>query len=79
MLRVIAVAMAGEASNVSVQRCTAVGFDVMQALRYPAVTNIRASNDYHDWPNHYVGPGYLISWALGVAPSKDVLWTTEDQ
>jgi hypothetical protein len=25
------------------------------------------------------GPGFLISWALGLRPSKDVLWTTEVQ
>ena len=49
----------------------------MQALRFPAVTNIRASTDYACFVNYHVGPGYLIAWALGLRPSKDVLWTTE--
>jgi hypothetical protein len=72
-------ALAAEEHNITVQWCTSLGFDLLQALRYPAVTNIRSSNDYHDYPNHFVGPGNLISWALGLAPSKDVTWTTEDQ
>ena len=51
----------------------------MQSLRFNAVTNIRASTDYACFQNYQVGPGYLISWALGLRPSKDVLWTTEVQ
>jgi hypothetical protein len=72
-------AAAAAASNISVQICTATAFDAMQALLYPAVTNVRASPDYRDYPNHYVGHGFLIAWALGLAPSKDVFWTTANQ
>ena len=58
--------------NVTVQYCTATGFDVLQSLEFPAVTNVRTSMDYRDYPNHYVGPAFLLAWALGLKPSKDV-------
>jgi hypothetical protein len=67
------------AKNVTIQYCSATAIDAMQSLRFPAVTNIRASTDYACFVNYHVGPGYLISWALGLRPSKDVLWTTEVQ
>ena len=67
------------AKNVTIQYCSATAIDAMQSLRFPAVTNIRASTDYACFVNYQVGPGYLISWALGLRPSKDVLWTTEVQ
>jgi hypothetical protein len=62
-----------------VQICTATVYDVLQSLKYPAVTNVRASPDYRDYPNHLVGPGYLAAWILGLKPSKDVTWSTADQ
>ena len=70
---------AAVAANVSIQYCSASAIDAMQSLRFPAVTNIRASTDYACFVNYRVGPGYLIAWALGLRPSKDVLWTTEVQ
>jgi hypothetical protein len=65
--------------SIPVQICTATVFDVMQALIYPAVTNVRASPDYRDFPNHLVGPGFLAAWVLGLVPSKDVTWSAEYQ
>ena len=56
--------------GVAVQICTATGYDAMEALRYPAVTNVRASMDYRDWPNHYVGSGSLLAWALAPSTSQ---------
>lgn len=58
-------AQAAAELNVPIQICTATGFDVMQALHYPAVTNVRASPDYRDFPNHLVGPGFLFAWVSG--------------
>ena len=70
---------AAVAKNVTIQYCSASAIDAMQSLRFDAVTNIRAFTDYACFVNYRVGPGYLISWALGLRPSKDVLWTTEVQ
>ena len=38
-------AEAAEATEVTLQWCTVLGMDLLQALRFPAVTNVRASND----------------------------------
>lgn len=65
--------------NITIQYCSATVFDIMEALRFDVVTNIRASTDYACYINYKIGPGFLISWALGLPPSKDVLWTTEVQ
>eukprot|EP01043_Picozoa_sp_COSAG02_P026678 COSAG02_NODE_1544_length_11996_cov_143.122468_2_plen_651_part_00 len=70
---------AAMAKNVTIQYCSATAVDILQSLRFPAVTNIRASTDYACFVNYQVGPGNMISWALGLRPSKDVLWTTEQQ
>lgn len=72
-------AAAAAARGVTIQYCSATALDAMQALRFPAVTNIRASTDYQCFVNYRVGPGYLISWALGLRPSKDVWWSSPVQ
>ena len=56
--------------NVTIQYCTATGFEAMQALKYPAVTNMRTSMDYRDRSNRDLGTGFLLAWALGLRPSK---------
>jgi hypothetical protein len=44
----------------------------------PAVTNIRVSFDFCYGESWKIGTSSLLVWALGLAPSKDTLWTTEN-
>ena len=61
---------------------------VMQSVEIPAVTQVRASCDYH--PGNTAGCSYpycqwnigtssLLAHAVGIAPSKDGFWSTEIQ
>jgi len=58
--------------------------DYLQSVEIPAVTQIRASNDYRvglipgnkQWN---IGKPSLIAHALGMVPFKDVFWTTKVQ
>jgi hypothetical protein len=66
------------AKNLTVQWCYAAPTDVLASLEMPAVTNYRVSNDFcygHSWN---IGMSSLIVWAAGVAPSKDTLWSTDN-
>ena len=50
--------------------------DLLLALDYPAVTNLRVTDDYYYGNSWDVGPGSLLLWSLGAAPSKDTFWTS---
>ena len=61
---------------------------VMQTLEIPAVTQVRASCDYHPgntdgckapYCQYNVGTSSLLAYATGLAPSKDNWWTSEHQ
>lgn len=71
--------------GVTVQYCLVEPATVLASASIPAVTNIRASGDYHpgdyhDSVNHWntwdVALTSIFFGALGVQPSKDVFWTT---
>ena len=66
------------ARNVSVQWCYATPTDVLSATAFPAVTNFRVSNDFCYGESWDVGVSSLLVWALGKAPSKDTLWTSDN-
>ncbi|KAH8055514.1 hypothetical protein JL721_10243 [Aureococcus anophagefferens] len=66
------------ARNVSVQWCYATPTDVLAATAFPAVTNFRVSNDFCYGQSWDVGVSSLLVWALGKAPSKDTLWTSDN-
>jgi hypothetical protein len=60
----------------------------MQTLEIPAVTQVRASCDYHPgntdgckapYCQYNVGTSSLLAYATGLAPSKDNWWTSEHQ
>eukprot|EP00486_Rosalina_sp_Unknown_P003161 CAMPEP_0201573536 /NCGR_PEP_ID=MMETSP0190_2-20130828/17449_1 /ASSEMBLY_ACC=CAM_ASM_000263 /TAXON_ID=37353 /ORGANISM="Rosalina sp." /LENGTH=186 /DNA_ID=CAMNT_0048000625 /DNA_START=1 /DNA_END=558 /DNA_ORIENTATION=- len=53
--------------------------DIMQSLSLSQVTNGRASGDYAFGGNWNIGPGALLWHALGLKPSKDNLWTTQNE
>jgi len=66
------------AANVTVQWCYATPTDVLAAVDMPAVTNFRVSNDYCYGRSWDIGTSSMLVWALGAAPSKDTLWTTDN-
>ena len=73
--------------GLEVQLCLPFPADLLMALDLPAVTNARASGDYcFSTANHTTDPNLrdlggsaLLYDALGVAPSKDVFWTSSPQ
>ena len=68
---------------------------VLQSVPLPAVTQIRASDDYNpsgdsnctppacnppvQLDTYYIGTTSLLAWALDLAPSKDSFWSTPTQ
>jgi hypothetical protein len=53
----------------------------MQSLELPAVTNARASSDYHAGGDQWSALGVtgIFAWAVGIAPTKDNFWSTDVQ
>ena len=46
---------------------------VMQSVAIPAVTQVRASDDYQPSNNQWlIGDSSVLTHSMGVAPSKDV-------
>ena len=72
--------MAGAAlaKNVPIQWCYAAPTDVLASLDMPAVTNFRVSFDFCYGRSYAIGESSLLVWALGGAPSKDTLWSTDN-
>jgi hypothetical protein len=64
--------------NVSIQWCYATPTDVLASIDLPAVTNFRVSFDFCYGKSWDIGESSLLVWALGAAPSKDTLWTTDN-
>ena len=53
--------------------CMAWPRHVMQSVAIPAVTQSRASNDYHpSSPQWNIGDTSILMHSVGLAPSKDV-------
>ena len=78
---------AAAGAGLGVQLCMPTAGIVLASQRWPAMTNARASPDYateaapgSTWAKTYnMGIGSLLFWAVGLAPSKDVFWTTPHQ
>jgi hypothetical protein len=64
--------------NVSLQWCYATPSDVLASIDLPSVTNFRVSFDFCYGRSWDIGESSLLVWALGAAPSKDTLWTTDN-
>ena len=66
--------------NMSVQYCMALPSDLLVSLQNNAVTNYRASDDYagSSVTNFNLQTSSLLSWALGLRPSKDVFYTSDN-
>ena len=75
--------------SLPVQFCMPTVCQVIATANYPAITNVRVSTDYatetipgntgqDGWVENYViGLPSLITWAVGVSPSKDIVVTTQ--
>jgi hypothetical protein len=64
--------------GIAVQWCFASPSALMQALKYPVVTNARASFDFYYGGSWDIGLSSLLLWALASAPSTDTFWTSDN-
>eukprot|EP00053_Salpingoeca_punica_P027614 m.25231 g.25231 ORF g.25231 m.25231 type:complete len:316 (-) comp9717_c0_seq1:39-986(-) len=73
----------GEAADrvgVTFQACMSYVRHILQMMECPAMTNARASDDYHPGNEQWnIGTSSILAWATGIAPSKDNYWSTPDQ
>jgi hypothetical protein len=71
---------AADGLNITIQYCMPLPRHMLESTKHKAVTNARASGDYHPGAGNWgIGLSSLLYWALGVAPSKDDWWSTETQ
>lgn len=69
-------------NGLTIQYCMAYARHAMQSVELAAVTQARVSDDYsqgasNQW--HNLGTTAMFAWALGLAPSKDSFWSTQNQ
>lgn len=74
-------ATAAAANGVSIQYCMSHSRHILASVELPAVTQARASGDYHPGNTQWepLGVSGLFAYALGIAPSKDNYWSTQHQ
>jgi hypothetical protein len=68
--------------SLTIQYCMSHCRHMLQSVELPAVTQARASGDYHQGDSNQwrqLGTTAMFAWALGVAPSKDNFWSTWNQ
>jgi hypothetical protein len=66
--------------GLSIMYCMALPSHYLASTAYQAVTQIRASDDYCPGSNQWkIGLNSMLAWALGLAPFKDVFWSSETQ
>ncbi|QDZ24382.1 hypothetical protein A3770_13p69000 [Chloropicon primus] len=73
---------AASAHNVNIQYCMAFPRHALQSLEVPAVTQIRASNDYGPTDRAWqwrIGRSSIFVNAIGLAPSKDGVYTSRTE
>jgi hypothetical protein len=75
-------------AGATIQYCMAYPRHVLSSVQLDTVTQVRASCDYHpgtaltcSYPycQYNVATSSLLAWAVGLAPSKDNFWSTENQ
>ena len=75
-----AMADAADSLQLTIQYCMALPRHMLESTHFQAVTNSRASGDYAAGQGNYdISMSSLFYWAIGVAPSKDDYWTSENQ
>jgi hypothetical protein len=76
---------AAEKVGLNIQYCMSYPRHLLKALELPRVTHARVSNDYavslmdRHKPQWNIGITSMFADALGIAPFKDVLWSTNVQ
>ena len=73
-------AMADAASELglTIQYCMPLPRHMLESTKHQAVTNARASGDYHPGATNWdLGTSSLFYWAIGIAPSKDDWWLVD--
>jgi len=74
-----------EQVGINIQYCMSLPRHILQALEIPRVTHARASDDYAVnlrnpmKPQWNIGISSMLADAVGLAPFKDVLWSTSVQ
>ncbi|XP_046547865.1 uncharacterized protein LOC124257770 isoform X1 [Haliotis rubra] len=71
----------GAAKNgLTIQYCMSYPRHMLQSLEIPVVTQARASHDNRPGTDNWkIGVTSLFAWAIGIAPFKDIFWTTSVQ
>lgn len=66
--------------GISIQYCMPLPSDLLASLQHSHVTNYRASDDYagSSVTNYNIQTSSLLGWSLGLRPSKDVFFTTDN-
>eukprot|EP00039_Didymoeca_costata_P026389 m.15829 g.15829 ORF g.15829 m.15829 type:complete len:770 (+) comp5505_c0_seq1:20-2329(+) len=66
-----------ERNDVTIQYCMSHCRHILQSVEIPAVTNARASGDYHPGQDQWkpLGTTGIFAHAIGIAPTKDNYWS----
>ena len=74
-------ARAADERGIAIQYCLPSATDMLVSLPYPSVVQARASGDYVSTEANVeqLGGSSLLMGAVGIAPSKDTLWTRSPQ
>lgn len=72
---------AAATNDLTIQYCMSHCRHILQSVEIPAVTNARASGDYHPGGDQWkaIGTTGIFAWAVAIAPSKDNYWSTDHQ
>lgn len=71
---------AADKNGIAIQYCMSLSRHIMQSLELPAVTQARASTDYHLSPDQWIiSVSSIFAHAVGLAPTKDNYWSIDVQ
>ncbi|CAF1132035.1 unnamed protein product, partial [Didymodactylos carnosus] len=75
---------AADEQNLNIQYCMSLSRHALQSVEIPRVTQARVSDDYYvhlvdHRPQWKIGITSMFAHALGIAPYKDVFWSTSEQ
>ena len=73
--------LGAQRNDLTIQYCMSHCRHIMQSVEIPAVTNARASGDYHAGSDQWrpLGGTGIFGWAVAIAPTKDNYWSTDVQ
>ena len=63
---------AAQQLDIRIQYCMSLTRNVLQSVEIPAVTQVRASRDYHPGNDQWaIGDSSILAYSVGLSPSKD--------